>query len=421
MDPFERSRRDLMCAAAKCCLGVSVAGLAGGRFALAAPPTGKAKRVIYLFMDGAMSHLDTFDPKPSTSSQGATEPVATTLAGIKFGNHFPRLAKLAGALAVVRSLSTETGAHEPGRYLMRTSYPVINSIRHPALGAWMLQAGFRGPKELPANILIGADNDHPMAGFLPPGLAPVPIGDPTKGLENAKKPGYLSDRDFNHRMSLTNKFDRYFRQRYQGPEVQAYNQMYRDAIRLMGSEKLAAFNIKAESDAIRSAYGMNRFGQGCLLARRLIEEGVPCVDVNYNGWDMHNGLYEKLGKLGPSLDQGLSALLTDLHTRGLLESTLVVLATEFGPTPSINEDAGRGHHPGAFSCLLAGAGVRTGQVYGASDEKGFGVADQPVSIADFNATIATALGLSTTTEYTAPNGRPFKIANQGQPVAELLA
>src|SRR6056297_761003 len=136
---------------------------------------------------------------------------------------------------------------------------------------------------------------------------------------------------------------------------------------------------------------------------------------------MHNGLYEKLGKLGPSLDQGLSALLTDLHTRGLLESTLVVLATEFGRTPSINENAGRDHHPGAFSCLLAGAGVRTGQVYGASDEKGFGVADQPVSIADFNATIATALGLSTTTEYTAPNGRPFKIANQGQPVAELLA
>ena len=424
METLGYSRREFVQTAAKSCLGVSFGGLLGQQLASASPfaaAKGKAKQVIYLFMNGAMSHLDTFDPKPGTEVQGDTQPISTAIAGVQFGDLIPQLAKLADCLAVVRSVNTETGAHEQGRYVMRTSYAALNSIRHPGLGAWMLNAGFKGNEELPQNILIGSDNDHPMAGFLPPGLAPVPIGDPSKGLQNVDRPSYLSERDFNARMTLTNKFDRYFRAKYRNPDVEAYNQMYLDAIRLMGSEKLSAFDISAEPDSVRETYGDNRFGQGCLLARRLIEEGVPFVEVNYGGWDMHNNLRERLTENATNLDQGLASLLRDLESKGLLSSTLIVLATEFGRTPKINENAGRDHHPGVFSCVLAGAGIKTGQVLGASDAKGFTVDDYGVSVADFNATIATALGLSTSQEYIAPNGRPFRIANDGTAVDELLA
>lgn len=422
----ERTRRDFLRRAAHGCLGVTVFGSAGQAIlgtpqAFAAAKSGKAKQVIYLFMNGAMSHLDTFDPKPGTESQGETTAINTSLPGVKFGDKLARMAKIADQLAIVRSLSTETGAHEQGRYLMRTSYPAINSIRHPALGSWMLSAGISGPKDLPGNILIGSDNDHPMNGFLPPGLAPVPVADPDLGLQNIQRPGYLSERDFNNRMSMIDKFDRKFRSRYQSVEIDAYNQMYKDAVRLMGSEKLAAFDLSSESDEMRDRYGRNKFGQGCLLARRLIEESVPFVEVSYGNWDMHNDLQTRLEEHGTDLDQGFAALHSDLQARGLLDQVLIVLATEFGRTPKINQNAGRDHHPGAFTCLLAGAGIRTGQVYGASDKAGFSVAEKGVSVGEFNATIATAIGLSTTEETIAPNGRPFKIANGAKPVSELLA
>lgn len=422
---YEVTRRSFLNRAARGCLGVSMFGLAGQTLlgspkALAAAANGKAKQVIYMFMNGAMSHIDSFDPKPNTEVQGDTKPIATSIPGVQFGERFAGMAKLADRLAIVRSMSTETGAHEQGRYLMRTAYPVINSIRHPALGAWMLNSGMKGPKDLPGNILIGSDTDHPMNGFLPPGLAPVPVADPDLGLQNIKRPSYLGERDFNTRMALIDKFDRKFRSRFQSTEIDAYNQMYKDAVRLMGSEKLSAFDLTSETEEMRNRYGLNKFGQGCLLARRLIEESVPFVEVNYGNWDMHNELQTRLEEHGSNLDQGFSALYQDLEARGLLDQVLIVLATEFGRTPKINQNAGRDHHPGVFSCLMAGAGIRGGQVHGASDEKGFSVDEDGVSVAEFNATIATALGLSTTQEVIAPNGRPFKIANGASPVSALL-
>jgi uncharacterized protein (DUF1501 family) len=426
MNPIELKRREFLNNAARACLGVTALGVAGQSIlgtplASAATRQGKAKRVIYLFMNGAMSHLDTFDPKPGTDSQGDTQPIATSLTGVRFGDKFPRMAELANRLAIVRSLTTETGAHEQGRYLMRTAYPAINSMRHPAMGAWVMNAQVPGPTELPHNILIGSDNDHPMNGFLPPAMAPVPVADPDAGLQNINRPKYLADRDFNVRMALIDKFDRKFRSIYQSTEVDAYNQMYKDALRLMGSDKLAAFDLSNESDATRDRYGRNKFGQGCLLARRLAEEGVPFIEVNYGNWDMHNDLQTRLEEHGTNLDQGFSALFQDMESSGLLDDTLIVLATEFGRTPKINQNAGRDHHPGAFTCLLTGAGIQQGQVYGASDEKGFSVDSDKVSVAQFNATIAAALGLSTKEEVIAPNGRPFKIANGADPVSPLLA
>lgn len=425
-------RRSFMATAARQLLGVSVlAGLDqlgnnGGQTiaadgAAAAARPAKAKHVIYLFMNGAMSHLDTFDPKPGTEEGGETKPIATRIPGVYFGEKLPRLAYLSGGLAVVRSLSTETGAHEQGRYLMRTAYKPINSIRHPGMGAWMTHVAGRENRDLPGNILVGSDNDHPGAGFLEPSLSPVPVADPAKGLQNIKLPAYLTPGMFNRRIALSNKFDSGFRERFAGTQVEAYNQMYREAQRLMGSDSLKVFDIAEEPENIREAYGKNALGQGCLLARRLVQQGVRFVEIDSGGWDMHQDLYDRLEDKATQLDVALGNLLRDLHSKGLLSETLVVLTTEFGRSPKINENAGRDHHPGAFSALLAGAGIRTGQVYGASDAKGHSVDSDHVSVGAFNATIAAAAGLPTDRDFFAPNGRPFKIGGGAKPIEALLA
>ncbi len=188
----------------------------------------------------------------------------------------------------------------------------------------------------------------------------------------------------------------------------------------MNSSKLEAFDIKGEPDKVKELYGDHAFGQGCMLARRLVEAGVRCIEVEMGGWDNHRDLFQTLPAKAAELDQGLSTLIYDLEAKGLLSKTLVVLATEFGRTPKINQNAGRDHHPAVFSCALAGGGVRGGQVYGASDSQAAVVQDDPVSVADFNATIAYALGLPLKQEVVSPSGRPFKVAHDGEPITALF-
>ena len=416
------ARRAAFAHVARAAFGVSLVPAVADRLAVAAEGgTGRAKHIVFLFMQGAMSHLDTFDPKPGREEQGETKPIQTKTPGVLFGHSLEKLAGLSDRLAVFRSLSTETGAHEQGQYLMRTSYPMINSIRHPALGAWAVHAQGKLSKDLPPYVLVGNGNEHPGAGFLDASLTPVPVADPTKGLENTKRPGYLSEENFDRRLALADRIDRDFKQRYSGPQLDAYNQLYKDAVRLMGSVDLKAFDISQESAEARDRYGDSKIGLGCLLARRLVESGVRCVEVEFGSWDMHRDVFDEMGDKGPQLDRAMAALLTDLEDRGLLSSTLVVLATEFGRTPRINENAGRDHHPGVFSCVLAGAGVKGGVVHGTSDERGFKPDRDPMSVADFNTTIAAAAGLPFDKEFHAPNGRPFKIGGGGKPVAAALA
>ena len=196
--------------------------------------------------------------------------------------------------------------------------------------------------------------------------------------------------------------------------------MYKDATRLLGSVDLQAFEIAREPESVRAGYGKTTFGQGCLLARRLVEAGVRCVEVELGKWDMHSEIFESLPENVGTLDQGMAALLDDLADRGLLSSTLVVLATEFGRSPEINKNAGRDHHPAVFSCLLAGAGVQGGVVHGASDERGFRPDRDAVTVADFNTTVAAACGLPYEKEFFAPNGRPFKIGGGGTLIRSVL-
>jgi len=420
-------RRSFIKSAARRCLGVSFAGSAispgffGEAQAASAIKSGKAKHVIYLFMDGAMTHLDTFDPKVGVEEAGETKPIQTRVPGVMYGDRFPKLAYLAGAIAVVRSLSTETGAHDKGKYLMRTSYPQLNSIQHPAMGAWMVSEKGRINMELPGNYLVGSGNRHPGSGFLEPSLSPVPIPNPSGGLQNTELPKYLYEGAFERRLMLAGKFDQVFQRSRNNTQVQAYNQLYDEAQRLMGSAHLKVFDLKDEPQEIKDTYGNNTLGQGCLLARRLVQAGARFVEVNYGGWDMHQEIYDRLNTHAANLDNALSSLLRDLHSKGLLDETLVVLTTEFGRKPKMNVNGGRDHHPGAFCSLLAGAGVRGGQAYGESDKQGFSVVKDQVSVSDFNRTIAAAAGLPLDQERFAPNGRPFKIGGDGDPVAALLA
>lgn len=419
----ELTRRRFIQRAAQTCLGVSVASLAGPlhqSFAASTPAAGKAKQVIYLFMEGAMSHLDTFDPKPGREVQGPTEAIQTAVPGIQISQHFPKLAQHMKHLALVRSLTTETGAHGPGQYLMRTSYKEIASTRHPGVGAWAQKLLGKINPDLPGNVVVGNSTGHPGAGYLEARYSPVPIGNPTAGLQNTKAPAYLLENQFERRMKLTTAFDAPFQRRYEHREVRAYSELYQEAIKLLKSEELKAFNIAAESAETREAYGAGTLGAGCLLARRLIEEGVRFVEVSFGSWDLHRDCFETMPVKGGQLDQALSTLLTDLETKGLLAETLVVVATEFGRTPKINENVGRDHHPGAFSCLLAGGGIRGGQAYGTSDKDGLSADKNRCGVADFNATICQALGLPLEQDFISPAGRPFKVAHDGKPLAGLL-
>jgi len=418
------SRRALVRRMASAALGVSVydaLGWQAGSRCVAAAGGGHDVNVIFLQMRGAMSHLDTFDPKPGREEQGDTKAIKTQIAGVQFGEHLPKLAGLAGHLAVLRGMTTETGAHEQATYLMRTSYTALNSIVHPSMGAWTLHSQGKTAKDLPGFVLVGNGNEHPGAGFLDPSYTPVPVADPDRGLENTTQPAYLTDSQFKRRLSLADQIDKKFKASHAGPQIAAYNQMYKDATRLLGSTDLEAFDLSKESDKARARYGDSKFGKGCMLARRLVESGVRCVEVELGGWDMHRDIFDDLAEKVGDLDAGMSALLADLAERGLLSSTLVVLATEFGRTPTINQNAGRDHHPAVFSCALAGAGIKGGTVFGASDERGFHPDDGAVTVADFNTTIAHAAGLPYTKEFSAPNGRPFKIGGGGDPIKAVLA
>ena len=419
----ELSRRGFLSQTAGGLLGVSLLpSLAPtSLFAQTRNPSAKANKVIYLYMSGGMSHMDTFDPKPGTDEQGPVQAIDTNVDGIQVSEYLPSLARQMDKMAVVRSLSSTQGAHEQGQYFMHSSYTPRGTIQHPGLGAWMHRLDGRKNNTLPASVRIGGSNRGSGAGFLESKFAPLVINNPNDGLKNSKRRKEMSEKDFEDRLLLANAFDEEFHRRYNHKKVRAYIDMYEDAIRLMKSEDLKAFDLNKESKEIRDEYGDNSFGQGCLLARRLIENDVRFVEVSLGGWDTHNNNFDSVSRRAGTLDQAMAALISDLERRGLLEETLVVLATEFGRTPRINQNDGRDHFPKALSGVLAGGGIKGGQVYGVTDETSSNVLDERVSVPDFNATIAHALGLPLDEVVYSPSKRPFTVAHKGRPVMDLLA
>lgn len=423
----EPTRRDFLRGAAAGMLGV--AGLPWlERVALASAGVGSlplgaatARSVIYLYMSGGMSQLDTFDPKPGADTQGPTRAIGTNADGIQVSEHFPNVARLMDKVAVLPTLSSTQGAHLQGRYYMHTSYQLRGTIRHPSMGAWLGHVRGRENPTLPGHVCVGGDPYMAQAGYLPPEVSPLPIGDPEAGLQHSRRHDTVDEEVFQRRLDRLGQMNQSFAAQHEAPSVDAYADMYDQAVRLMGSRDLKAFDLEQEPQSLRDAYGSGSFGQGCLLARRLVEHGVRFVEVVKGGWDTHNDNFDEMGDLCPPVDRALAALLSDLDSRGLLDETLVVLATEFGRTPEIvTARQGRNHHPKSFACLLAGGGVRGGQRIGETDRTGREVVARPVSVPEFNASIAYALGLPIDHEFHSPSGRPFKISDKGRPVMELF-
>tara|TARA_R110000850_G_scaffold19988_6_gene59820 strand:+ start:1736 stop:3031 length:1296 start_codon:yes stop_codon:yes gene_type:complete len=423
----EWSRRRFMEGTAKSLLGVGALGLTSRSQGALGPNlgipdrAGAAKHVIYLYMSGGMTHLDTFDTKPGHENQGQTKSIDTNVDGLQISEYLPSLARQADKLAIVNSLSSTAGAHSQGNYLMHTSYEERATIRHPGVGAWALKFKGKMNQNLPGSVFIGGNSRiNGGGGFFEPQFEPLAINDPNGGLKNSKLRG-MNQEMFDSRLELAGKFDQEFHEQYDVKQVRAYSQMYDDAVRIMQSKDLQAFDLKQEDEMTRERYGNNSFGQGCLLARRLIEHDVRAVEVTYGGWDMHQNVFVAAPEKCAVLDQAMGALLTDLERRGKLEDTVVVLTSEFGRTPRINQNAGRDHFPKAFSSVLAGGGLKGGIKYGKTDEGGENVVENLVKIPDFNATIAYALGLPLDQVLYSPSKRPFTVAHKGEPVLDLFA
>jgi len=422
----EVSRREFVLRAAKTCLGVSLLNGLSTRIG-AAPFEGSskarqlatAKNVIYLYMSGGMSHLDTFGVVPGAEEMGGTKAIATSADGVQISEYLPSVARMMHRGVVFNSLTSTQGAHEQGNYFQHTSYTLRGATKHPTMGAWLTTFQGRSHPGLPGSVVITSDSKHPGSGFFPASAAPLVINNPAAGLQNSHRLASLDDADFSYRLSLASKLDQSFKEAYSYSGVKAYGDVYQDAVRVMGSEDIAAFDLSKESEDVHAAYGGDTFGQGCLLARRLVEHGVRYVEVNLGGWDMHQDLTARLPERTAILDQALGALLPDLERRGLLDDTLVVVTTEFGRTPKINTNEGRDHYPKAFSSAMWGGGIRGGQVYGATD-RGIEVKDAKITVPDFNATIAYALGLPLDVVLYSPTKRPFTVADKGQPITSIF-
>ena len=427
----EQTRRQFIQRQARNLLGVSILGAGtNNMFAQAVTKPAKAKSVIYLFMKGGMSHIDTFDMKLDNKEvQGPVKGISTNVTGLKITEHLPKLAKHMNKFAHIRSMHHTQGNHEPGTYYMYTGYPQEPGvIVHPCIGSWVSKQADRLNPNLPIFVRSGSLAGHPANGFFEVQHAPLPISKPTEGLQNSKLGKDMSQEKFQKNLKLAAELDREFLAKYNSKQVRAYTDLYKDAIAMMSSKDLAAFDTKKEPLKVRESYGLkNQFGQGCLLARKLVEKGVRFVEVDLGGWDSHTENHKQVAGQCKELDQGLSALMTDLESKGLLETTLVVVATEFGRTPHIDEYAGRSHNPLGYTCLMAGAGINGGAIYGKTDKNGKSTTTEPTTALDFNATIAWALGLNYE-NFEAPfaGGQKFSIsgkdtAKRGKPITKIFS
>jgi len=397
--------------------------------ATAAPSGAQAKSVILLWMDGGPAQMDTFDPKPGAASgiRGEFSDIPTNVPGTRISEHLPKMALQMDKVTLLRSLSHDEGAHERAAHTVLTGWHPVPSLTYPSMGS--VTSKELGPVgALPPYIAIpGQDfgSGYGQSGYLEAAFNPFPVnGDPNNpnfSVQDVTLPGGVSLARLDKRKSLLQVVDSTFKRFDNTQEASSRDSFYQRAYDMISSpEAKKAFDLAAEPPKVRDAYGHTSFGQGCLLARRLVEAGVRFITVSMGGWDTHSNNFSSLKKdLLPPVDQGLSALLQDLHDRGLLKDTLVVWMGEFGRTPQINPLAGRDHWPGSQSIILAGAGVPAGQLLGATDKDGGAAISHKVSPADLTATIYRKLGIDYTQEYVTPQQRPVRILDGGEPVSEL--
>lgn len=405
----------------------------------------RSRSCILLWMNGGPSQLDTFDLKPGQPTGGTFKPIDTAVPGIRISEHLPKLAKLADHLAIIRSMTTAEGDHSRAAYAIRTGYKQQPPIQYPAIGSLVGKELGSTAAELPSYVSVAPFTAlSPAAyspGFLGPKFAPLIVGaqnsinngttfNPAElQVRNLQTPMTVSAPQAQSRLELLGGLNEEFQTSRPGIPTSSHRSAYEQAVRMMHSTAAKAFRLEDEPAELRGRYGENVFGQGCLLARRLVEQRVPFVEVSLNGvpglnglgWDTHQKNFENVQKLSEVLDPAWSTLIADLKDRGLLDSTLIVWMGEFGRTPVINQQGGRDHFPKAWSTVLAGGGIRGAQTIGTTDATGQGVSDRPVSSADLMATICQALGLDPRRQNVSNIGRPIRLADpDGKPIKEAL-
>ena len=373
---------------------------------------------ILLWMSGGPSQIETFDPKPGTDHGGQTKAIATSVPGISIAEGWAQTAKVMNDITLIRSMTNKEGNHQRATYQLHTGYVPSATIKHPHLGCSVASELGGSQFDLPHIVSIGGPTIG--AGFLGAAQEPFVVQNPEKPPENTE-PRVAVGR-FRRRLKLLDHLEGAGFEKVGGSDrVRDHRSLYAQTSKMILSPQMRAFNLGEESETIRTAYGKNAFGQGCLLARRLVQAGVTFVEVRSNGWDTHQQSHEKVGKLASTVDPALATLIGDLKAHGLLETTLVVWMGEFGRTPKINANAGRDHFPRAFNVALAGGGVKGGHVIGATTADAMEVKDRPVAVPDLLASICHSLKVDPTKEAMTPVGRPIKVVDGGKPVRELFA
>jgi hypothetical protein len=385
---------------------------------LASPSSARAKSCIVLWMNGGPSHLDTFDPKPGSKSSGPFKAIKTRAPAIQLCEHLPKLAEHADRLAVLRGVSSKEGNHQRAIELAHTGHVPNPTVRAPAIGSWVAKTRPRGALELPSFVSLGGPSLG--AGFFGNPYDPFVVSKPGALPDDLRPARPVGPARASARSSFLETLEGGFALRTGDPQVAARREVYAKARTMMASDSVQAFSVADEPAAIVDAYGDTDFGRGCLVARRLVEVGVPFVEVTLDGWDTHEDNFGRVEDRLAILDPAMSALLADLTARGLLDSTLVVWMGEFGRTPRISGDDGRDHHPAAFSVAMAGAGVKPGVVHGETDGDGAAVVKDGVSVPDVVATIAHLTGVDPRTEVTTPTGRPVRVTEKGKPIQAIL-
>jgi hypothetical protein len=423
------SRRDWLRLSAAGIAGCSMSGWLGKLAAGAVADTERRRSCILLWMDGGPSQLDTFDPKPGHVNGGPFRAIATAVPGIQISEHLPQIARQMDRLALVRSMHSQEGDHRLAAAYVHTGYPHRGPIQYPTLGALVAkEAGTEGA-DLPAFVSIApfrvSNSSAHSPGFLGPRFAPLIVGE-NLGVQNLAPHAGVGGEHRDARLRLVEAMQHEFIADHPSPAAKSHQTAYERAARLMRTAAARALDLGQEPANLRDAYGRNKFGQGCLLARRLVERGVPFVEVslggdNSNGWDTHSNNFERVRELSQVLDAGWATLVDDLKNRGLLDSTLLVWMGEFGRTPTINGDKGRDHFPSAWTAVLGGGGIRGGQVIGKTSAGGETIEERPVSVPDLLATICLALGIDAKKLNESNVGRPISFVDKaGKPLEDLV-
>jgi hypothetical protein len=378
------------------------------------------KAAILLWMSGGPSTMDIWDLKPGASTGGPFRPISTA-GDVQICEHMPMTAKVMDKLSIVRSMSTREADHMRGRYYMHTGYVPNPNIEHPSYGA-VVSHELGNPElrpELQIPPFISVDGASEGPGFL--GMAYSPFRVESSGQVRNLDMG-IEDNRLYQRMKALEMIEASFISQNRGSAAKDHEAVLKKTVYLMTSAQMEAFKVMKEPKEVQDRYGTDRFGKGCLMARRLVEAGVPFVEVDLGGWDNHQGIFNILkDQRLPVLDKGMSALVEDLQQRGMLQDTAIIWMGEFSRTPRINGNTGRDHWARSWSVVLGGAGMKPGIAVGKTNEDGTSVETEPYTSQDVMATVCKALGISLETTFTSKNGRPMKIANSGKVIKELFA